>query len=113
MELGKGQQMDHQNGTVRQMHNDGMRDVTAHQLMSFVDHDVNLWDELLWITGGLLECLKTTYSLMVWDFEESGKPFITPMEELPANTVKIRCNGIATTMKQTAENKAIRNLGDN
>eukprot|EP00957_Ditylum_brightwellii_P169436 12895835-Ditylum_brightwellii.AAC.1 len=36
--------------------------------MSYVDHDVNLWDELLWITGGLLEKLKTPYSLMVWDF---------------------------------------------
>eukprot|EP00957_Ditylum_brightwellii_P211685 15366464-Ditylum_brightwellii.AAC.2 len=97
----------------RQMHNNGMRDATAHQLMPFVDHDVNLWDELLWIIGGLLEQSKPTYSLMVWDFEEPGKPFIMPMEKLPANTVKIRCNGTAATLKQTAENKAIRNLGDN
>eukprot|EP00957_Ditylum_brightwellii_P166608 12682800-Ditylum_brightwellii.AAC.1 len=95
------------------MHNNGMRDATAQQLMSSVDHDVNLWDELLWITGGLLERLKTTYSLIVWDFEESGKPFIMPIEHLPANSVKIRCNVIATTLKQTAENKAIRNLGVN
>eukprot|EP00957_Ditylum_brightwellii_P051647 3916540-Ditylum_brightwellii.AAC.1 len=93
------------------MHNNGMRDATAQQLTSFIDHDVNLWDELLWITGGLLERLKTTYSLMVWDFKESGKPFITPTEQLPANSVKICCDGIATTLKQTAENKAIQNLG--
>eukprot|EP00957_Ditylum_brightwellii_P173014 13172033-Ditylum_brightwellii.AAC.1 len=95
------------------MHNNGMRDATAQQLMSFVDHDVNLWDELLWITGGLLEKLKTTYSLMVQDFEESGKPFIIPTEQLPANSVKIRHNRIATKLKQIAENKAIQNLGVN
>eukprot|EP00957_Ditylum_brightwellii_P173707 13225241-Ditylum_brightwellii.AAC.1 len=35
------------------------------------------------------------------------------MEELPANTVKICRNGIATTPKQTGEKKAIRNLGVN
>eukprot|EP00957_Ditylum_brightwellii_P168267 12809870-Ditylum_brightwellii.AAC.1 len=61
----------------------------------------------------VVRTLKTTYSLMVWDFKETGKPCITPMEELPANTVKIRQNEIATTMKQAAENKAIRNLGVN
>eukprot|EP00957_Ditylum_brightwellii_P206477 15348625-Ditylum_brightwellii.AAC.1 len=70
----------------RQMHNNGKMHATARQLMSYVDHDVNLWDELLWITGGLLDRLKTTYSLMVWDFELSGKPFIIPMEQLPENT---------------------------
>eukprot|EP00957_Ditylum_brightwellii_P023809 1796743-Ditylum_brightwellii.AAC.1 len=79
--------------------------------MSYVNHDVNLWDELLWITGGLLEKLMTTYSLMVWDFEPSERLVITPMSKLPENMVKIRCQGLATTLKRTLKDKAIRNLG--
>eukprot|EP00957_Ditylum_brightwellii_P007984 604588-Ditylum_brightwellii.AAC.1 len=97
----------------RQMHINGKMHATARQLMSYVDHDVNLWNELLWITGRLLEQLKTTYSLIVWNFELSGKPFITPMEQLPENTVKFHSKGIATTLKRTSEDKAIRNLGVN
>eukprot|EP00957_Ditylum_brightwellii_P114303 8715194-Ditylum_brightwellii.AAC.1 len=42
----------------RKMHNNRIMNATTHQLMSFVEHNVNLWDELLWITGGLLERLK-------------------------------------------------------
>eukprot|EP00957_Ditylum_brightwellii_P057201 4334467-Ditylum_brightwellii.AAC.1 len=95
----------------KQMHINRVRSASATQLMSYINHDVNLWDELLWITGGLLEKLKTTYSLMVWDFEPSGRPVITPMSKLQENTVKIRCQGIATMLKKTSEDKAIRNSG--
>eukprot|EP00957_Ditylum_brightwellii_P050748 3847930-Ditylum_brightwellii.AAC.1 len=97
----------------RQMHNNRKMHATARQLMSYADHDVNLWDELLWITGGLLEQLKTIYNLMVWDFEPSGKPFIIPMEQLPENTVKLCRKGITTMLKRTLEDKAIKNVGVN
>eukprot|EP00957_Ditylum_brightwellii_P121847 9291978-Ditylum_brightwellii.AAC.1 len=48
---------------------------------------------------------------MVWDFKSSGRLVITPMSKLPENTVKIRRQGIATMLKRTLEDKAIRNLG--
>eukprot|EP00957_Ditylum_brightwellii_P191378 14571037-Ditylum_brightwellii.AAC.2 len=34
------------------MHNNGIYDTTAAELMQFVDKVINLWDGLLWITGG-------------------------------------------------------------
>eukprot|EP00957_Ditylum_brightwellii_P106726 8142264-Ditylum_brightwellii.AAC.1 len=61
-------------------------------------------------TGGLLERLKTTYSLMVWEFAEDDSPFIIPQDMLPPNTVKLCHAGISTTLKRSAEDKAIRNM---
>eukprot|EP00957_Ditylum_brightwellii_P164017 12487948-Ditylum_brightwellii.AAC.1 len=58
--------------------------------MEFVDYDINLWDGLFWLTGELLERLKTTYILMIWKFEADGTPYITPEIMLPQNTVKLR-----------------------
>eukprot|EP00957_Ditylum_brightwellii_P164016 12487947-Ditylum_brightwellii.AAC.1 len=72
------------------MHNNSQSNATAVKLMEFVDHDINLWDGLLWLTGGLLKRLKTTYSLMVWTFEADGTSYIAPEIMLPQNTVKLR-----------------------
>eukprot|EP00957_Ditylum_brightwellii_P068277 5184055-Ditylum_brightwellii.AAC.1 len=72
----------------KMVHNNKRFDSTAKELMNYVDHDVNLWDELLYITGGLLEQLKTNYSLMVWNFEETGKPYVESSAQLPSNKVK-------------------------
>eukprot|EP00957_Ditylum_brightwellii_P003691 279784-Ditylum_brightwellii.AAC.1 len=72
------------------MHNNGQSNTTAVKLMEFVDHDINLWDGLLWLTGGLLERHKTTYSLMVWKFEAYSIPYIVPEIMLPQNTIKLR-----------------------
>eukprot|EP00957_Ditylum_brightwellii_P171613 13065607-Ditylum_brightwellii.AAC.1 len=58
------------------MHNSRRFNSTAKELMTYVDHAVKLWDDLLYITGELLERLKTNYSLIVWNFEETGKPYV-------------------------------------
>eukprot|EP00957_Ditylum_brightwellii_P163988 12485825-Ditylum_brightwellii.AAC.1 len=93
------------------MHNNRRFDSTGKELMNYIDHDVNLWDELLYITGGLLEHLKTNYNLMVWNFEEKGKPYVTSNAQLPSNKVKLQQKGIETTLKQVDVNKAVQNLG--
>eukprot|EP00957_Ditylum_brightwellii_P122097 9311907-Ditylum_brightwellii.AAC.1 len=36
----------------KNMHNNGQSNATAVKLMEFVDNDINLWDGLLWLTGG-------------------------------------------------------------
>ena len=71
------------------MHNGNKPNATAHELMNYVTHDVSLWDRYIWTTGGLIERLKTKYSLMVWKFESTGAPKITPEQELPPNTARI------------------------
>eukprot|EP00957_Ditylum_brightwellii_P198829 15155377-Ditylum_brightwellii.AAC.1 len=40
------------------MHNNGQSNATAVQVMEFIDHDINLWDGLLWLTGDSLKDLK-------------------------------------------------------
>eukprot|EP00957_Ditylum_brightwellii_P164140 12497881-Ditylum_brightwellii.AAC.1 len=69
------------------MHNRKQPDSTAKELMTYVTHDVSLWDRYIWITGGLVERLKKKYSLMVWKFQTTRAPTITPGTELPENTV--------------------------
>eukprot|EP00957_Ditylum_brightwellii_P093074 7086746-Ditylum_brightwellii.AAC.1 len=69
------------------MHNGKKPDTSAKELMSIVTHNLLLWDRYIWITGGLVEWLKTEYSLMVWTFESTGAPQLTQEHKLPPNTV--------------------------
>eukprot|EP00957_Ditylum_brightwellii_P048136 3653722-Ditylum_brightwellii.AAC.1 len=43
---------------------------------------------------------------MVWKFEYTGAPMITPGNELPPITVCIHCPDYSTTVKRTDPNKA-------
>eukprot|EP00957_Ditylum_brightwellii_P087558 6665626-Ditylum_brightwellii.AAC.1 len=65
------------------MHNTTSRDATAPDLMQNVQHDAELWGWLLWVTGGLLEFLKSSYFLVIWQFSKEGKPSISM--NLPPN----------------------------
>eukprot|EP00957_Ditylum_brightwellii_P208128 15355961-Ditylum_brightwellii.AAC.1 len=53
-------------------HNAGQYNLDARTLMNICQQDITLWDELLWANGGLLETLKTSYFLMVWNFDNTG-----------------------------------------
>ena len=57
------------------------------ELMPIVTQDLSLWEHCIWITGGLIEQLKTEYSLMVWTFESTGAPQLTAEHKLLPNTV--------------------------
>eukprot|EP00957_Ditylum_brightwellii_P028370 2142370-Ditylum_brightwellii.AAC.1 len=71
------------------MHNSKDFAETPTQLMHNAQQDVALWGGLLWATGDLLEFLKTTYFLLIWQFKSSGRLIIFPKKELPTNTVKV------------------------
>eukprot|EP00957_Ditylum_brightwellii_P019238 1450296-Ditylum_brightwellii.AAC.1 len=81
------------------MRNGKKPDVFAKELMSIVTHNLSLWDHYIWITGGLIEQLKTEYSLMVWTFESTGAPQLTLEHNLPPNTVVIQQPDYTTTVK--------------
>eukprot|EP00957_Ditylum_brightwellii_P044307 3361977-Ditylum_brightwellii.AAC.1 len=70
------------------MHNSKDFAETPTQLMHNIQQDVELWGRLLRATGGLSEFLRSTYFLLIWQFESSGRPIIVPKEELPTNTMK-------------------------
>eukprot|EP00957_Ditylum_brightwellii_P160111 12188082-Ditylum_brightwellii.AAC.1 len=66
------------------MHNTPCPSTSAEDLMENVQHEVKLWGRLLWLTGGLLEFLKSSYFLVIWKFTAEGKPDISL--NLPPNT---------------------------
>eukprot|EP00957_Ditylum_brightwellii_P146544 11156680-Ditylum_brightwellii.AAC.1 len=63
----------------------------AHELMTYVTHDVSLWDKYIWIIG--------------------GATMITPGNELPENTVNIHRPEYFTTVKRTDPNRADKLIG--
>eukprot|EP00957_Ditylum_brightwellii_P128466 9798435-Ditylum_brightwellii.AAC.1 len=93
------------------MHNGKKPDATAMELMSIVIHDSSLWDRYIWIAGGLIERLKTEYSLMLWSFETTGAPLLTQENSLPTNTVEIKCPDYTTTVEHIQETKASKMIG--
>eukprot|EP00957_Ditylum_brightwellii_P021030 1585033-Ditylum_brightwellii.AAC.1 len=60
-------------------------DTLALQLIQQIQHDAEIWGRMLWVSGGLLELLKSSYFLLIWAFDKSGKLWIVPEEDLPPN----------------------------
>ena len=91
------------------LHNTSKFNTSAQELMLQVQHDASIWSRLLWVTGGLLEFLKSSYFLMIWNFTEEGEPYIVEEKDLPVNNVQlIDAAGTATKLKRYAPNKGIK-----
>eukprot|EP00957_Ditylum_brightwellii_P147856 11259159-Ditylum_brightwellii.AAC.1 len=93
------------------IHNGKKPDASVKELMPIVMHDLSLWVCYIWITGGLIEWLKTEYSLMVWTSESTGAPQLTPEHKLPPNTVVIQQPDYTTTVKHIKETTASKMIG--
>eukprot|EP00957_Ditylum_brightwellii_P090331 6879299-Ditylum_brightwellii.AAC.2 len=95
------------------LHNNGNKfNTPAQQLMTQIQHGTDIWGQLLWVTGSLLEFLESPYFLLIWQFAASGKPYIVPEKELPPNTVTVTdANGNTTKFTRVTERKGIKMLG--
>jgi hypothetical protein len=49
---------------------------TPEHLATIMQHDAQLWSNLLWISGGLLELPKCSYHHIHFDFYHTSKPFM-------------------------------------
>eukprot|EP00957_Ditylum_brightwellii_P052371 3972103-Ditylum_brightwellii.AAC.1 len=67
------------------MHNNSALNASATQLIQTVQHDAELWGQLLCVTGGLFKFLKSLYFLAIWIFSTEGDPSI--ILDLPPKTV--------------------------
>ena len=56
---------------------------TAATLRDTLEHDAQIWERLLWTSGGLLKLPKCLYYLMHWTFDDEGKATLTDKEFLP------------------------------
>eukprot|EP00957_Ditylum_brightwellii_P107800 8223753-Ditylum_brightwellii.AAC.1 len=86
--------------------------ITPQQLMQITGEDIMMWGTFLNIDGGLLELLKTAYTMLTWKFSATGKPTIIPKHELPVNTVQVIHHGLPMTMKQVDEITSLKLIGE-
>eukprot|EP00957_Ditylum_brightwellii_P156713 11928355-Ditylum_brightwellii.AAC.1 len=61
--------------------------------MDMVHHDIIMWDKILNVTGGLLESVKSGYSLMIWEFVRKGNPSLKKEKDMDPNTVFLTQEG--------------------
>eukprot|EP00957_Ditylum_brightwellii_P021472 1619728-Ditylum_brightwellii.AAC.1 len=57
------------------------------KLMDQIQFDANLWAKILWVTGELLEFMKSLNFILIWKFQPNGRPVITPDNELLPNSI--------------------------
>jgi hypothetical protein len=63
--------VDDSTGTVNNFANNA---ATVEKLLCKLQHDVQLWNDLLWCSGGMLELLKCSYHFLFFQFDTSGAP---------------------------------------
>eukprot|EP00957_Ditylum_brightwellii_P164801 12547604-Ditylum_brightwellii.AAC.1 len=66
---------------IKQIHPQGVTSLKTNA-DAFVDDTT-----LLHNTRGLLEILKSSYFLMIWNFTEEGEPYIVEEKDLPVNNI--------------------------
>jgi hypothetical protein len=63
--------VDDSTGTVNDFANNAM---TVEQLLQCLQLDAQLWNDLLWCSGGMLELPRCSYNFLCFEFNKSGKP---------------------------------------
>jgi hypothetical protein len=120
--------VDDSTGTVNDFANNA---ATVENFLSKLQHDAQLWNDLLWCSGGMLELPKCSYHFLHFEFDDSGAPHplggavipITPKSvfdphktlghyQSPAGSAKIQLTKIrqkqSTLSQQLASSPATR-----
>jgi hypothetical protein len=63
--------VDDSTDSVNDFHNN---EATVESLLGWLQVDAQLWNDLLWCSGGMLELPKCSYHFLFFDFDASGKP---------------------------------------
>ena len=50
--------------------------LAAEALRKRLEHDAQLWSDLLWVAGGQLEHSKSYFYMMIWEFDDDGTPYL-------------------------------------
>jgi hypothetical protein len=67
--------VDDSTSSVNDFHNNH---ATVDSLLSCLQVDAQLWNDLFWCSGGMLELPKCSYHFLFFDFDASGKPLPRP-----------------------------------
>eukprot|EP00957_Ditylum_brightwellii_P035448 2687764-Ditylum_brightwellii.AAC.1 len=74
-------------------------DVAPEKLIEQMQHDAQLWSDLLWISGGLLELDKCSYHLVYYVFLDNGTPVMALKQQGPMLQVRQAGNDIQTDIE--------------
>ncbi len=77
---------------------------SPEQLLERMEHDAQLWADLLWESGGDLELPKCSYHFIYWDFLQSGRPSLRGGRVGPA--LKLRDGSGRTVTIESKSNYA-------
>jgi hypothetical protein len=88
-------------------------DFSPQQIAEGMQDEAQVWERLLWTTGGALELSKCFYYLIAWDFHKSGAPALLTPAEMPDTEIFITNGADAahTLIQQTDSSIAHRTLG--
>ena len=79
-------------------------------LIQRATHDAQLWNDILWASGGVLEHDKCSYHFMVTDFDRNGAPVLRSSKH--GEPIKIHnAFGKTTTLKQLSVYSPYKTLG--
>jgi hypothetical protein len=53
--------------------------IEPSQVVDYLKHDAQVWECLLWMSGGLLKLIKCLYCVMYWQFDAEGKATLAPV----------------------------------
>jgi hypothetical protein len=59
-------------------------DTAFMEAISYLHHDAQIWERLLWTSGRLLKLVKVLYYVMYWQFDSEGNATLTrPLHSCP------------------------------
>ena len=61
------------------------REVDHADVIKHLHHNAQIWERLLWTSGGLLKLNKCLYYVLHWTFDAEGKSFLTSSRDLLPN----------------------------
>jgi hypothetical protein len=56
---------------------------SAEVVVEGLCYDAQVWERLLFTSGGLLKLRKCLFYVMYWEFDSEGRPSLRPSSELP------------------------------
>ena len=81
------------------------------ELIQLLQHDSQLWSDLLWKSGGALELPKCTYHYSQYDFAVDGTPYLRSGRIGPAVEVKTGDGATTLTVPSCSVYQAYKTLG--
>jgi hypothetical protein len=84
---------------------------TATILRDTLERDAQIWERLLWTSGGLLKLPKCLYYLMKWEFDDEGKATLAHKQDLPDMHLTSGASPRKEKINQHNSDEAHRTLG--